>query len=377
MKRAPVRTWTAEPLSRQCKERIDMLAAADDVKLIAVMPDVHVAGTFCNGMVVATENLLYPDAVGIDIGCGMHAVRIEGDASPLRDRRVCERIWDRWKRSIAMHRRDRREGIEERQMPAVEGLSAGGLKRDAVRDGLGQLGTVGGGNHFIELQHDEEGSPWIMVHSGSRGMGRHIHAHHAGPRSDIPRDLMGRVVLDAREREGCAYMQDVAWAIEYARANRRVLAREAVAAISSELGWSIDESSEIDVPHNFVRREVHCGTDLIIHRKGAAPALKGQLSLIPGSMGTFSVHVEGRGFAASLQTSSHGAGRVLSRTAAERSISCREFARQLASVWYDPASLQSMTAEAPGAYRDLRKVLEVQRDIVKVVRRVRPVLTLR
>lgn len=354
-----------------------MLATAADVKLIAVMPDVHVAGTSCNGIVAATEKLLYPDTVGVDIGCGMHAVRIEGDTSVLREKRTCERIWDRWMRSISMHRRDRRDGIEERQMPSLEALSAGGLKRDALRDGLGQLGTVGGGNHFIELQQDESGSAWLMVHSGSRGMGRHIHAHHAGPRGDIPRDIMGRVVLDAESPQGVSYLQDVAWAIEYARANRRVLAREAIASIAGELGWSIDESSEIDVPHNFVRREMHEGAEFIVHRKGAAPALKGELSVIPGSMGTFSVHVEGKGFEASLKTSSHGAGRVLSRTAAERSISRKELARQLASVWYDPGVLQSITAEAPGAYRDLRKVLEVQRDIVKVVRRVRPVLTLR
>jgi tRNA-splicing ligase RtcB len=377
MKRAPIRTWTVEPLSRPCKERLDILATADDVKLIAVMPDVHVAGTSCNGIVVATEKLLYPDTVGVDIGCGMHAVRIEGDTSMLREQRTCERIWDRWTRSIAMHRRDRREGIEERQMPPVEGLSAGGLKRDALRDGLGQLGTVGGGNHFIELQQDESGFAWLMVHSGSRGMGRHIHAHHAGPRGEIPRDIMGRVVLDAESPAGRAYLQDVAWAVDYARANRKVLAREAIASIGGEFGWSIDESSEIDVPHNFVRSECHDGGNLFVHRKGAAPAMQGELSIIPGSMGTFSVHVEGKGFEASLNTSSHGAGRVLSRSAAERSISRKELARQLASVWYDPAALESMTAEAPGAYRDLRKVLEVQRDIVKVVRRVRPVLTLR
>jgi tRNA-splicing ligase RtcB len=210
-----------------------------------------------------------------------------------------------------------------------------------------------------------------MVHSGSRAVGPAVRDFHL---ARATRGKGGLLRLDGASEEGRAYLHDVAWARAYADANRRAMIDAAASAVRSVLGSAVVEGTLVTCDHNHVRRESHLGVDLWVHRKGATSASAGEAGIIPGSMGTQSFHTEGRGEPLSLRSSSHGAGRAMSRDEARRRISTRDLRRQLAGVWFDAAAADALRDEAPGAYKDVRAVMRAQRELTRVVRRLRPVL---
>jgi tRNA-splicing ligase RtcB len=250
---------------------------------------------------------------------------------------------------------------------AAERLSNGRLVATAKRQASLQLGTLGGGNHFVELQADEEDRLWLMVHSGSRGMGQAIRTHHMERASPAAAGLR---VLEATSPAGAAYLNDVEWARRYAEANRSAIARAVEEAVFCPARWA----TAISADHNHVALEDHGGCALWVHRKGAMMAAAGVPGVLPGSMGTHSYHVEGRGVAEALRSSAHGAGRAMSRDRARRAITSRELGRQMAGVWYDFRLAEALREEAPRAYKDVRSVLRAQAELVKVIRRLRPIL---
>ncbi len=208
-----------------------------------------------------------------------------------------------------------------------------------------------------------------MVHTGSRAMGPAIQAHHqaSAPR---PRD----VVLEAGSAPGRAYLADVGWALAYARASRRVIA-EAVAEVALDvLGCEPALEALLDCHHDAVSLETHDGEPVWVHRKGAVHAALGAPVLVPGSMGTASYHAEGRGLPAALESSAHGAGRAVPRGEARRRFGPKEIARQLSGVLVHPSRIADLGDEVPEAYKDIRAVMRAQRDLVRVVRRLRPLL---
>jgi tRNA-splicing ligase RtcB (3'-phosphate/5'-hydroxy nucleic acid ligase) len=208
-------------------------------------------------------------------------------------------------------------------------LSHPSLDAVARRDARVQLGTLGRGNHFLEFQADEaDGRLWVMVHTGSRAVGPAVRDHHldvAARRTES----RGIACLDAESEAGRAYLHDVAWALDYARANRDAILAAVVEVVRELFGAAAITDSCIDCHHNFVRRETHLGEPLWVHRKGACPAAAGEAGIIPGSMGSVSYHTEGRGCAEALCSSSHGAGRAMSRESARRAISAKELRRQM------------------------------------------------
>lgn len=251
------------------------------------------------------------------------------------------------------------------------GLSTERLVKSRRRDGLVQLGTLGRGNHFLELQSDDEGALWLMIHSGSRSMGQAVAGHHLKRCAIEPEGLR---YLEADSEAGRAYLNDVAWARAYARANRLEMV-EAVAALMAELfGVEMDEGSAIHCDHNHVRRERHGGAELWVHRKGAVSASEGEPGIIPGSMGSVSFHTEGRGCAAALRSSAHGAGRAMSRTEARERVTTRALRRQMKGVWFDEERAGRLRDEAPSSYKDIGAVMRAQKELTRVVRRVRPLL---
>ena len=362
--------YVAHPLSPEVERALARLADAPDVQHIAVMPDVHLAEEVCVGVAVATSHLVYPAAVGGDIGCGMAALRFDASADALGDvgaARVLAGLYERVPRG-----RQQRAGFrlwpdgldsDELSHPSLAGLARG--------DGRAQLGTLGSGNHFIELQADEEDRLWLMLHSGSRAIGPAIRAHHAA-RAEPAGHLRA---LDAGTEAGRAYLADVAWALRYADANRRHLIDASVEAVAAAIGGRPEESSLVTCDHNHVRRETHRGAELWVHRKGAIAAGAGAPGIVPGSMGSPSYHVEGRGDPDALGSSAHGAGRALSRTDARRTISRRDLAQQLEGVAWDHRRADALRDEAPAAYKDITRVMRAQRDLVRVVRRLRPLLS--
>src|SRR5262245_3481823 len=357
-------TWLAEPLARDVAQALERLRAARGVQHVAVMPDVHLADKVCVGTVVGTDGWLYPQAVGGDIGCGMAAVALDGDRAVLADAATAERLLEALHREVPAVR-------QPRPQPDVLGeLSDAALQRRVARDARVEFGTLGRGNHFLEVQHDEHDQLWLMVHSGSRAVGPAVQAFHLarGERAGA-----GLLALPADDDRGRAYAHDVAAALQFAADNRRAIAQGAERALA-QVGIAVAWPTWFDCAHNFVRRERHGDGELWVHRKGACSALQGERAIVPGSMGSRSFHVEGRGLPASLCSCSHGAGRRLPRGEAMRTIAVRDLERQMRGVVFDRAAAAALRDEAPAAYKDIGAVMRAQQQLVRIVRTLRPVL---
>lgn len=367
MSEATLHAWLTAPIRPDVSEAIERLRHAPDIQHVAVMPDVHLASDICVGVATGTTHLLYPQAVGGDIGCGMLAVASSLDASALRDAARAGKVLAALGRGIPARRRNRRELIP--QPAALNERTLSHTALEAVRRGEGELefATLGSGNHFIELQSDEDERLWLMIHSGSRALGQAIHAHHLARGQPAAPRL--RAIDDASDA-GAAYLQDADYARCYADASRRAMAE----AVGRVLNAALDWDTAITTDHNHVFREVHAGRDLWVHRKGAARAQLSELGVLPGSMGTLSFHIEGRGHPPALCSSAHGAGRALSRTEARARVTTHDLHRQMEGVWYDFRLAGQLRDEAPAAYKDIRAVLRAQKELVKVVRTLRPIL---
>jgi tRNA-splicing ligase RtcB len=362
-----VHRWLAEPLPKDVAQALERLAAAPGVARIAVMPDVHLSEHVCVGTVLGTADRLYPQAVGGDIGCGMAVVRLEASREMLADAEAAERVFAALRERVPAIRHH-----AARDAP-LGALSDPGLQRTIARELRVEFGTLGRGNHFLEVQADEHDQLWLMVHSGSRALGPAVRDHHLARGSAGGSAHKGLVSLSV-DGYGADYLHDHALAVAFARANRRAIGEAAAAALRHALGIEVDWGSWQDVVHNFVREEVHAGERLWVHRKGASSAQADEFGVIPGSMGTWSFHVEGRGCAAAMCSSSHGAGRKLARGEARRRVPVREFERSLGAVFYERALVPRLCDEAPAAYKDISAVMRAQRELVRILRRLEPVL---
>ncbi len=369
---APIRTWLAAPMGPQVSEAIERLRLAPDVQQIAVMRDVHLSADVCIGVVVATSHLIYPQAVGGDIGCGMLAVGLDLDSTALEVPRVAGRVLADLGRAVPARRRNRRTAILQPDDVAGSTLSHPSLESIRRNEGAIEFATLGSGNHFVEIQADEDGRLWLMIHSGSRALGQAIRDHHLSRAQPANNRLRS---LDAESDGGAQYLHDAGYARRFADASRRAIAEEVGRVLSRTIGAKVCWETIITADHNHVSLEHHSGRDLWVHRKGAMRAQFGEGGVLPGSMGSLSFHVEGRGHEAALCSSAHGAGRQLSRTEARAKVTERALRRQMEGIWYDSRLTEKLRDEAPSAYKDIRAVLRAQRELVKVTRTLRPVLT--
>lgn len=365
---AAIHRWVIEPLSPEVEAALRRVAACPDVARVAVMPDVHLAGDVCVGSVIATRQTLLPGAIGGDIGCGVATVRFDGDVEWLADRHRAARVLAAIGRVVPAIRHRSRDAPPLPARLEEQPLSHPRLHALARGTGRLELGTLGRGNHFVELQTDEQDRLWLMVHSGSRAIGQAIRDHHEARAVPVG-SLAG---LDVRSPEGLAYAADLAWALTYAEENRRALVAAVSAVLAEVAGAAPDPSTAVSCHHNFARAELHDGTTYWVHRKGAISAAVDEPGLIPGSMGTASYHVAGRGHAPALCSSSHGAGRRFSRGAARRHISAVAVEKQLTGVWFDHRLVDGLRDEAPAAYRDIGRVMQAQRELTRIVCKVRP-----
>jgi len=335
------------------------------------MPDVHLASDVCVGVVVATTDLIYPQAVGGDIGCGMLAVGLDVDVASLRNPKVAGVVLAELGRAVPARRRNRRVTIPLPVDLANEALSHPSLESCRRNEGVLEFATLGSGNHFIEIQSDEDDRVWLMVHSGSRALGQAIRHHHLA----VAQTAGSRFrMLDARTPEGFEYLHDASYARRFADASRKAMATEVGRALARTLQAQVCWDTLVTTDHNHVSFEEHGGCALWVHRKGAMRAGLGEGGVLPGSMGTLSFHVEGRGCQEALCSSAHGAGRALSRTAARAKVTERDLRRQMEGIWYDYRLADKLRDEAPSAYKDIRAVLRAQKELVKVTRTLRPIL---
>jgi tRNA-splicing ligase RtcB len=377
----PVNIWANE-IEASAWAQIEQVARLPFLhpKGLSLMPDVHVGHGACVGSVLPMRGALVPSAVGVDIGCGMCAVRVDMHARELPDslKAVRAAIEAAVPLGQAAHR-----DIADAQIwaPLHERYKALLVRHPKVfkRQAGQQLGTLGGGNHFIEVCLDEAQQVWVMLHSGSRGAGGLIGQHFIEQAAQWC-DTEGFKTINRHLGflpEGTAlfddYRQAVLWGQDYAQANRQVMLRLTLSAIAGALGRKIAITDEaIHCHHNYVSLERHFGEDLWITRKGAIRADAGRLGIIPGSMGTESFIVRGKGEALAYESCSHGAGRTMSRAAARASFTTKDLRRQTEGV--ECRKDKDVIDEAPGAYKPIREVMAQQRDLVDVVHTLRQIV---
>lgn len=367
---AELETWLTEPLSSAVAESVSRLRTADGVKKVCLMPDVHLTREVCVGAVVATEEVVYPQAVGSDIGCGMAAVRFKLEAEAIDGEHPAGCLLAGLYEAVPCNKH-RRPRTLPRALRSEE-LSDPKLANVAARDGAVQFGTLGRGNHFLEFQSDDQGQLWVMLHSGSRAIGQAIASHHL---SQGEPNTSGLVGLDLPSGLADAYLNDIKWARSYAAENRLSMLRAVEDLLVRLTGAEAEWDVLIHADHNHVQREIYGNQSLLVHRKGAQFAGHGEAGVIPGSMGSPSFHTLGRGCSAALNSCSHGAGRRMSRSEARRIITIKAFQRQIGSLWYDHRRTTRLRDESPAAYKDIRQVMRAQKELAKVVRELRPVLS--
>jgi len=390
----PLRAWTVgvpfEPDARAQLERIARLPFIH--RHVAVMPDVHLGKGATVGSVIATRRAIIPAAVGVDIGCGMMAVRTSLGASALPDdlRGVRGAI-----EAAVPHGRTDNGGPNDRGAwktpPAAHAEAWAGLRpgydrivAKHARLGRGwdvqQLGTLGTGNHFIEVCLDEQDQLWVVLHSGSRGVGNRIGSHFI----ELAKEDMRRWFINLPDQdlaylpEGTQHFDDyveaVSWAQEYARTNRELMMASLLEALGrSGLLPAFDARVEaVNCHHNYVARESHFGESVLVTRKGAVRARRGDLGIIPGSMGARSYIVRGLGNDDSFHSCSHGAGRAMSRGEARRRFTVADHAAATAGV--ECRKDADVIDETPMAYKSIDAVMEAQRDLVEIVHTLRQVV---
>ncbi len=353
---------------------------------IAAMPDVHLGIGATVGSVIPTLKAVIPAAVGVDIGCGMNAVRLSVRADQLPDnlKKVRNIIEENIPVGFNMHKRQRAKNSTVRAL--TNGIESVVQKHPALLKMLKnfgttwpkQLGTLGGGNHFIELCLDENQNVWVMLHSGSRGIGNCIGRYFI----NLAKKDMGRHIHNLPDKdlayftEGSEYFADyveaVEWAQEYAMINRREMMRLILDSLKASFPEFVATKEAINCHHNYVSREHHFGQEVFVTRKGAIRAGNGELGIIPGSMGAKSFIVRGLGSKQSFCSCSHGAGRVMSRNKAKRQFNRADLEEQTRGI--ECRKDTGVIDEIPAAYKDIDKVMENQNDLVAIEHTLRQVV---
>jgi len=342
---------------------------------VAVMGDVHYGKGATVGSVIAMKDAISPAAVGVDIGCGMSAVKTNLTASDLPDslQLLRHRIEKEIPVGFNSHEHVTKHAEKHRLWKEFHNLTS--KAQDLLGKARKQMGTLGGGNHFIEVCLDTEQNVWLMLHSGSRNIGKTLAEVHMGKAMKLTHNARlpdkDLAVFLAGTPEMAAYRHDLMWGQQYAKANREVmllLLQEVVAHMFPQVRYE----QPIQCHHNYVSEENHFGEDVLVTRKGAISARSGELGIIPGSMGTKSYIVRGLGNPESFHSASHGAGRCMSRGAAKRKFTMEDLQKQTEGV--ECRKDHAVLDEIPGAYKDIEQVMENQKDLVEIVSELKQVL---
>ncbi|MEU5419552.1 RtcB family protein [Streptomyces sp. NPDC001407] len=384
--RVPIRMW-ADPATVEgvAMQQLRNVSTLPWIEGLAVMPDVHFGKGATVGSVIAMRGAVCPAAVGVDIGCGMSAVKTSLTADDLPG--DLSRLRSGIEAAIPVGRGMHDDPVDPARLHGVPtagwadfwGRFGGVAEAVKFREGraLRQMGTLGSGNHFWELCLDSDDSVWVMLHSGSRNIGKELADHHIGQAQKLPhnQDLIDRdlAVFVSDTPQMAAYRHDLFWAQEYAKHNREIMMALSQDVLRREFAKAkVTFGEVISCHHNYVAEETYDGKELLVTRKGAIRAGDGEYGIIPGSMGTGSYIVRGLGNASSFNSASHGAGRKMSRNAAKKRFSVRDLEEQTRGVECRKDS--GVVDEIPGAYKPIEKVIEQQRDLVEVVAKLKQVV---
>lgn len=389
----PIKTWTrGVPFEDEARQQLINISKMPFIhRWVAAMPDVHLGKGATIGSVIPTLGAIIPAAVGVDIGCGMMAVKTSLKADQLPDtlsplRSAIEKAVPHG-RTTGRGRRDNGswgtppEQIDQAWAQLKPDFDAICEKHPTIKNSNNHkhLSTLGTGNHFIEICLDENDQVWAMLHSGSRGVGNRIGTHFI----ELAKKDMQRWFINLPDKnlayfpEGTQYFDDyvfaVNWAQNYAKTNRQLMMQRVLAAMHETLATPFEcEEQAVNCHHNYVQKENHYGENVWLTRKGAVSARAGELGIIPGSMGACSYIVRGLGNPESFHSCSHGAGRALSRTQAKKQFSLEDHAKATDGV--ECRKDKDVIDETPAAYKPIDAVMEAQKDLVEVVYRLKQVV---
>ena len=384
--RVPVKIYTTELEAAARQQLVNISKLPIVHHHVAAMPDVHLGIGATVGSVIPTKQAIIPAAVGVDIGCGMIARRLSLTAEDLDEARL-RKVFNQISRDVPVgfeshNERDARAAAAKRFKRGLERIMQRhpgiGKRVSKHTSWVHQLGTLGGGNHFIEVCLDESNRVWVMLHSGSRGIGNAIGSYFI----ELARRDAERLDLHLPDRdlayfpEGAQHFDDyvdaVGWAQDYARANRTEMMELVIDALHRHLPAFEATDEAVNCHHNYVERERHFGEEVWLTRKGAIRAGRGELGIIPGSMGARSYIVRGCGAAESFESCAHGAGRRMSRNAAQKQFTLADLQAQTQGVVCRKD--KGVLDEIPGAYKNIDEVMAHQSDLVEVVHTLKQVL---
>jgi tRNA-splicing ligase RtcB len=371
--RVPIKMWLDEVEEGALQQAKNVANLPFVFRHTAIMPDAHSGYGVPIGSVFATKGVIVIGAIGVDIGCGMCAAKADLYSRDLSSS-VLKAIMSDIREAIPVgfNWHKRRQGGVPSFITKIEGTV---IEQENSNLSL-QLGTLGGGNHFIEIQVDEEGMIWIMVHSGSRNIGKKVADHYNKIAVELNERWFSSVpkkhqlaFLPLDSEYGKAYMREMQYCVDFALANRRRMMDVIEEIFARRLHACFGQ--EINIAHNYAAMEHHFGKNVLVHRKGATRAYKGELGIIPGSQGTASYIVRGLGNKESFMSCSHGAGRKMGRKQAQRELDLKEEQEKLKGILHSIRGVKDLD-EASGAYKDIDVVMENQEDLVEIVYKLEP-----
>lgn len=379
----PIKLWLTDIDSGALEQARNLANLPFIHRHVAIMPDAHVGYGMPIGGVMAALDTVIPNAVGVDIGCGMCALKTSlTDISRDKLKEVLTGIRSLVPLGFAHHKHAQNANL----MPRTHGYTVSDLTIISQEYGsaLRQLGTLGGGNHFIEIQRGSDGHIWLMVHSGSRNLGFKVANHYNRLAGELNKKWGAKVppqwqlaFLPVDSAAGQDYLREMAYCVDFALANRQLMMERITMALQMVM-TPVTFEPMINIAHNYAALESHFGKEVIVHRKGATRALPGEIGIIPGSQGTPSYIVTGKGNEESFTSCSHGAGRVLGRKQAQRQLNLqREVSRLEEQGIIHALRHTSDLEEAAGAYKDIDQVIDNQLDLIEVVVELRPLAVIK
>ena len=380
--RVPIKMWVSDIEENALAQARNLANLPFIFKHVALMPDCHPGYGMPIGGVIATKGVVIPNAVGVDIGCGMCAVKTSLNEINTD---VLKTIMSGIRELVPLGFDHHKQAQEESLMPSLENVPEHGIVYRQYTAAKKQIGTLGGGNHFIEIQKGSDRHVWIMIHSGSRNIGLKVAKHynklaiHLNERwhssVDKKQDL---AFLPIEIQEAKDYFAEMQYCVDFAFANRLLMMERIKSVFTSVIGETFSALEFINIAHNYARWESHFGTDVIVHRKGATSAREGEVGIIPGSQGTKSYIIQGKGNTESFQSCSHGAGRTMGRKQAQRELVLEEEIEKLNSrgIVHSIRNTRDLD-EAPGAYKNIDTVMANQVDLVDILVELSPLAVIK
>lgn len=375
-----IKSWCENPEQGAIDQAMNLAKLPFAFKQICLMPDTHQGYGMPIGGVMATENVIVPNAVGVDIGCGMMAIKTLLNGIDVD---VIKKIMGEIRKVIPVGFNHRNEMCNLSLMPKRVPGSIIPIVNQEFDSARKQLGSLGGGNHFIEIQKDSEGYIWIMIHSGSRNLGKKVCDHYNKVAKDLNEQWFSSVprewdlaFLPLDTDEGIAYMNEMQYCVDFALANRELMMDNICDIFKNETDCMFGQ--RINIAHNYANIEHHFGKNVVVHRKGATSARNGEIGIIPGSQGTASYIVSGKGNPDSFMSCSHGAGRSMGRKEAQKNLNLVDEVRKLdeQGIIHGIRNVEDLD-EASGAYKSIDVVMEEQMDLVDIVVKLSPVAVIK